>query len=67
MKAGLGQKIRFKRNNMVITGIVSLVKDNSVIVDISNEDAKKLEYSTNKTVVNHSNYEIVNDEAPTAL
>lgn len=61
MKAKIGQKIRFKRNDIEITGIVSLVKENSVIVDISDEEAKKLDYSTNKTLVRHSKYEIVSD------
>lgn len=38
---------------------ISLVKENSVIVGKSEEVTKKLDYSTNKTVVRYSKYEFV--------
>lgn len=58
-KASIGDLISFKRNDWEIQGVVDCVKDKSVTVNISQEASMKLGYETNKTVVKHSNYQIL--------
>jgi uncharacterized protein YkvS len=57
--AKIGDRISFQRKNLSIEGEVEIVRDNSVIVRISENANKKLEYETAKTVVSHSNYVII--------
>ncbi|MDE3841060.1 hypothetical protein C0966_17500 (plasmid) [Bacillus methanolicus] len=40
-----------------------MVRDNSVIIEISKDTAKELGYENNRTVVNHSNYVVIKDIA----
>jgi uncharacterized protein YkvS len=58
-KAKIGDRISFQRNDLSIEGEVEIVRDNSVIVRISDNSNEKTEYETAKTVVSHSNYVII--------
>ncbi|MDE5055372.1 DUF2187 family protein [Niallia taxi] len=51
-----GSKIVFNRAGMEIQGIVLLVRENSVMVEIRAEDAKELHYENNLTIVRHGKY-----------
>ncbi|AIE58933.1 DUF2187 family protein [Bacillus methanolicus] len=55
-KAKIGDHILFQRKDQIIEGIVEIVRENSVIIEISQDAAQELGYETNKTVVKHSNY-----------
>lgn len=55
-KAVPGDTILFKRKDNTCEGKVFLVRDNSVLVDISEQTAKGLGYETLNTVVGHGNY-----------
>lgn len=54
--AKIGDHILFQRKDQIIEGIVEIVRENSVIIEISQDAAQELGYETNKTVVKHSNY-----------
>ncbi|OCA90463.1 hypothetical protein A8F94_00805 [Bacillus sp. FJAT-27225] len=56
--AKVGDLISFQRKDLLIEGEVVIVRDNSVIVKVSDEDKAKLDYETPRTVVKHSNYVI---------
>lgn len=58
-KAKIGDRISFQRKEITIEGVVGVVRDNSVIVDISAESSQSLHYDTTKTVVKHSNYVVI--------
>lgn len=55
-KAKIGDIILFNRKNSNFEGKVFIVRDNSVLVEISKESAKKLGYEMPNTVVRHGNY-----------
>ncbi|WP_409974502.1 DUF2187 family protein [Bacillus sp. Bva_UNVM-123] len=59
----VGDKILFKRNKLSISGEVVKVKEESVIVKISDSDAEKIKIETPLTVVAHKNYEIIKENA----
>ncbi|CAM3860742.1 DUF2187 family protein [Mesobacillus thioparans] len=59
-RAKIGDRISFQRKDLTIEGEVEIVRDNSVIVRISDHANEKLEYETTKTVVRHSKYVIIN-------
>lgn len=54
-----GSQIVFNRASLEIMGLVVLVRENSVMVEISAEDAKELHYENNVTIVRHGKYRIV--------
>lgn len=56
MKALIGEKIQFHRFGETFVGEVSIVRDDSVIVKVSESDAKTLKLDTPLTVVSHKNY-----------
>ncbi|CAI9395549.1 hypothetical protein BACSP_04144 [Bacillus sp. T2.9-1] len=58
-KAAVNDHISFSRGKREVFGIVTSVKENSVIVELSSEDAKYFQYESNLTVVNHKNYLII--------
>jgi len=58
-----GDKVLFKRNKLSILGEVVKVKEESVIVKISESDAEKLKIETPLTVVAHKNYKIIKQSA----
>ncbi|WP_316569391.1 DUF2187 family protein [Neobacillus sp. YIM B06451] len=58
-RAKIGDQISFTRKDHDLEGTVEIVRDNSVIVEVSKEFADRLGYDTTKTVVKHSNYMIV--------
>ncbi|PLS19499.1 DUF2187 domain-containing protein [Bacillus sp. M6-12] len=58
-KAVLGNQIRFKRENTLLKGTVVKVNENSVMVEISENDRLKINLPTNQTIVNHKNYSLV--------
>ena len=62
-KAKIGDFISFKRKDLLCEGEVEIVRDNSVIVKVSDETHEKLEYDTAKTVVRHTNYVIIKTAA----
>ena len=55
----IGDKILFTRHGFKIVGEVSLIKDVSVIVNISKADARRLNIETASTVVSHKHYQIL--------
>jgi uncharacterized protein YkvS len=57
--ANLGDKIEFKRKKHIVNGVVTSLRENTVIVSLENDDAKKLELPDHQTVVSHKNYVIV--------
>ncbi|RDU37923.1 hypothetical protein DRW41_08930 [Neobacillus piezotolerans] len=58
-RAKIGDQISFTRKDCTCEGIVEIVRDSSVIVEVSKEFAERLGYDTPKTVVRHSNYSIL--------
>lgn len=58
-KAEIGDRILFQRKEKSIIGIVEIVRDNSVIVEITSETALNLHYETPKTVVKHLSYVVI--------
>ena len=59
-KANKGDLIEFDRENQVLQGIVEIVRENSVMVDLTyNDNYKKLEEKHKKTIVAHHNYTII--------
>lgn len=58
-QASVGDTIVFERKDMHFEGIVYLIRENSVLVDISKEAANLLDYETNRTVVAHGNYGVI--------
>lgn len=58
--ANIGEEVVFVRKSIEVTGKVEKHLENSVIVQISNSDAKELGYESQLTVVSHKNYQIVN-------
>ncbi|MFT9494382.1 MULTISPECIES: DUF2187 family protein [Bacillota] len=55
-KANLGDLISFERRDIQLEGRVEIIRDNSMIVEISREAALQLGYENNKTVVKHNHY-----------
>lgn len=55
-----GDIVKFDRNGMMIMGKVLKVRETSVIVQISNDDAMALNLDTPFTIVSHKNYEGIN-------
>ncbi|MDP4086886.1 MAG: DUF2187 family protein [Bacillota bacterium] len=51
-----GDKVLFKRKDFTIIGEVLRVKEESVIVQISNSDAELIDVQTPLTVVSHKHY-----------
>lgn len=58
-KAHIGDQIMSKNG---IKGIVTKVNENSVIIDIL-ENNSELEFPNNKTVISHKHYELVKEKA----
>lgn len=54
-----GYAIQFIRNELTISGVVDEVRDNTVIVQLDAQTQRVLDLSTNQTVVNHKNYQII--------
>lgn len=54
--ANEGDVILFKRKEKTYKGKVFFVRNNSVLVEISNEAAESLGYEQPNTVVGHGNY-----------
>lgn len=57
-KAREGQPVIFTRKGSSIIGKVRIVRENSVLVEISKDAAEFLNIETNLTVVSHQNYKI---------
>lgn len=57
----LGDNILFSRKGHHLEGTVIIIRDNSVIVTISEQDSEILDYDTNQTVVNHSHFTIISN------
>lgn len=55
----VGSKVVFTRKGKLIEGLVIAIREQSVIVELSQKDYEHLELSNDRTVVNHSNYELV--------
>lgn len=56
--ASVGDVILFERNNHTYQGTVFLVRDNSVLVEISTQAAQILGYERPNTVVGHGKYTV---------
>jgi uncharacterized protein YkvS len=55
----IGEWISFTRNGVEVNGTIFKIMDNSVIVEISPEDAKEIGAASNMTVISHKKYKIV--------
>ncbi|MFJ7972723.1 DUF2187 family protein [Psychrobacillus sp. NPDC096389] len=55
----IDEKISFTRNDCEVQGTIFKILEHSVIVEISTEDAKKINVPSNLTVVSHKNYTVV--------
>lgn len=58
----VGLEVSFVRNNTKVKGIIIKALDRSAIIEISQEDADKIESPSTLTVVHHSNYEIITNQ-----
>lgn len=58
--ANEGDKILFERSGLAIVGEVVKVREASVIVSISKNDAEGINVETPLTVVSHKNYQLIN-------
>jgi uncharacterized protein YkvS len=58
--ANEGDKVLFERSGLVIVGEVVKVREESVIVSISKNDAEGINVETPLTVVSHKNYQLIN-------
>lgn len=58
-EARVGDVILFERNDQSYEGTVFLVRENSVLVDISKAASKELGYEKPNTVVGHGKYLII--------
>lgn len=54
----IDEKISFVRNDHEVSGTIYKILENSVIVQISNEDAELIGAASNLTVVAHKNYSV---------
>lgn len=55
----IDEKISFVRNDHEVSGTIYKILENSVIVQISNEDADLIGAASNLTVVAHKNYSVI--------
>ncbi|MBE1555329.1 DUF2187 family protein [Sporosarcina limicola] len=55
----IDEKISFVRNDHKVNGTIFKILENSVIVEISGEDAERIGAASNLTVVSHKNYSVV--------
>jgi uncharacterized protein YkvS len=58
-RAKEGDKVLFTRKDISMIGTVKKVKEESVLVEISSEDAGRIRAETPFTVVSHQHYQIV--------
>lgn len=58
MKADVGNTVVFVREKSKIEGTVVKVYDNSVMVEISEEDMVKIKSPSTMTIVNHKKYSL---------
>lgn len=54
----VGEEIKFTRNGFEVKGRIHKILEQSVIVELSDEDAEKIGAKSNLTVVSHKNYSI---------
>lgn len=54
----IGEKISFTRNDVFVVGTIHKILENSVIVEISEEDADLIGAASTLTVVAHKNYTV---------
>jgi uncharacterized protein YkvS len=55
----IDEEISFVRNDHEVNGTIFKILENSVIVEISLEDAELIGAASNLTVVSHKNYSVV--------
>lgn len=55
----MGLRVSFVKNTEVIMGNIVKVLERSAIIEISQDDADKIESPSTLTVVNHNNYKIL--------
>ena len=55
----IDEKISFTRDNHEVQGTIFKILEQSVIVEISTEDAKKINVPSNLTVVSHKHYTVI--------
>ena len=54
----IDEEISFVRNDHEVNGTIFKILENSVIVQISSEDAELIGAASNMTVVSHKNYSV---------
>jgi uncharacterized protein YkvS len=57
--ANLGDTVQFQRKKHVINGVVTTLRENTVIVKMDRDVAKKLDLPDDQTVVSHKNYAVI--------
>lgn len=55
----IGLEVIFERNGYEIKGTIQKNLEKSVIVEVSQEDAKRIDLPNCLTVVNHNNYRFI--------
>ena len=66
-KIQIGSRINFKRQDSEIEGIVVLLRENSVMVEIDPRIAETLDYSTEFTIVNYKNIRVLEQVSDTQV
>lgn len=54
-----GDIVKFSRHGLELTGEVHQVRESSVVVKLSDEDAEYLKLDTPLTIVSHKNYVLI--------
>lgn len=55
----IGLEVSFIRNNIKVNGKIIKALERSAIIEISQEDADKIESPSTLTVVNHDHYKLI--------
>lgn len=58
-RGNIGDQIRFVRRDLIIEGIIQMVKENVAIVEIGRSESLDLNLENELTVVAHKNYEVI--------
>ncbi|RTR26560.1 DUF2187 domain-containing protein [Robertmurraya yapensis] len=61
-KAKIGDTIQFSRKGITVEGNVTMIRENSVLVEISLDSSKELNLENTRTIVNHSKYKVLSKQ-----
>lgn len=55
----IGNTVTFERRGRILEGLIILIRENSVIVELKQEAIEFLGLENDRTVVRHNNYKVV--------